>query len=62
MVCTTCNHYVYPLKGSTYCFIAVSISVRVSVSTRSHPKAPHARFFLGAPKYDPSYIEIILHW
>ena len=22
----------------------------------------HPQFFLGAPKYDPSYIEIIFHW
>ena len=34
----------------------------VSVSVRSHPKASPARFFLDAPKYDPSYIEIIFHW
>ena len=56
-----------PFKGgSTYCFTAVSVgvsvSVSVSVSVRSHPKAPPAQFFLGAPKYDPSYIEIIFHW
>ena len=49
-----------PLRGSTYCFTAVSVSV--SVSFRSHPKAPPAQFFLGAPKYDPSYVEIIFHW
>ena len=46
--------------GSTYCFTAVSVSV--SVSILSHPKAPPAQFFLGAPKYDPSYVEIIFHW
>ena len=34
-----------PFKaGSTYCFTAVSVSVR------SHPKAPPARFFLGCTK------------
>ena len=53
-----------PFKGGglTYCFTAVGVSVSVSDSVRSHPKAPPARFFLGAPKYDPSYIEIIFHW
>ena len=37
-----------PLKGrgSTYCFTAVS----VSVSVRSHPKAPPAQFFFGCNK------------
>ena len=34
----------------------------VSVSVRSHPKAPPAQFFWGAPKYDPRYVEIIFHW
>ena len=48
-----------PFKGgSTYCFTAVSVSVGVL----SHPKAPLLDFVWGAPKYDPSYIEIILHW
>ena len=37
-----------PLRGggSTYCFTAVS----VSVSVRSHPKAPPAQFFFGCTK------------
>ena len=39
----------------------VSVSVSISVSIDSHPKAPPAQFFLGAPKYDPSYREIILY-
>ena len=45
-------------RGSTYCFTAVNVSI--SVSVWSHPKAP-PDFFLGAPKYDPSCIEIIFH-
>ena len=62
MLCLTClchhrnyqlsaswqDYYVDPLYGgSTYCLTAVSVSVCVSVSVRSHPKAPPAKFFRG---------------
>ena len=46
--------------ATPYCFTAVSVSVSVSVQSR--PKAPLLNFFWGAPKYDPSYVEIIFHW
>ena len=38
-VITYLKAYLDPQGGSTYCFTAVSVSVR------SHPKAPPARFF-----------------
>ena len=58
-----------PFKGgSTYCFTAVSVGVRSELAsalalasglTQRHPLLD---FFLGAPKYDPSYVENIFHW
>ena len=42
---------------STPFIMSTPFYVNVSLSVWSHPKAPPAKFFLGAPKYDPSYVE-----
>ena len=66
--CQCCSSLIMsiPRGRLTYCFtafiVSVCVNVSISVRVRSHPKAPLLDFSLGAPKYDPSYIEIIFHW
>ena len=60
-----------PFKGGRHIVLLRLASASASASalasalalasglTLSHPLL---NFFLGAPKYDPSYIEIIFHW
>ena len=49
-----------PFKGGGGRHI-VLLRLASALASGLTPKAPPARFFLGAPKYDPSYIEIIFH-
>ena len=48
-----------PFKGCRHIVLLRSASALVSSLTLRYPLLD---FFLGAPKYDPSYIEVIFHW
>ena len=50
-----------PFKGGRHIVLLrlASASALASGLTLRHPLL---NFFLGAPKYDPSYVEIIFHW
>ena len=58
-----------PFKGGPHIVLLRLASASVSVSGSALASAPGLtlrhpllNFFLGAPKYDPSYVEIIFHW
>ena len=56
------HHYIVmstPFKGGRHIASLGLASALASGLTLRHPLL---NFFLGAPKYDPSYIEIIFHW
>ena len=46
------------LRLALACVLASALALASGLTLR-HPLLD---FFLGAPKYDPSYIEIIYHW
>ena len=48
-----------PFKGGRHIVLLRLVSASASGLTLRHPLL---NFFLGAPKYDPSYVEIIFHW
>ena len=57
------NCYVDPLYGgSTYCLLRLASALALVLVSGLTLRHPLLDFFLGAPKYDPSYIEIIFHW
>ena len=48
-----------PLRGGRHIVLLWLALALASGLTLRHPLLD---FFLGAPKYDPSYVEIIFHW
>ena len=42
--------------------LASALALALALASGLTLRHPLLNFFLGAPKYDPSYIEIIFHW
>ena len=54
-----------PFKGGRHIVLlrlASALALALALASGLTLRHPLLDFFLGAPKYDPSYMEIIFHW
>ena len=50
-----------PFKGGRH-IVLLRLASALALASGLTLRHPLLNFFLGAPKYDPSYMEIIFHW